>query len=391
MYGAVIFDDEKRPGAGWAALAGGEAFRIRGTGDLATDAYWWTNLSVQTVYLNRGLQAYHLKRVDYLRPTITQLQAELGLLVTRMTPARIVEIVAEIFGRVMRLAEQHYGVDRPHGFTLAEDMYAEIIKADTPIEPMIDEALKQAMQSYVHCQATAPAGSKLLVFRRPRIVHALDVLSTPVPGTQWEYIDGDKMPPMDKRVDWIVNQSRPALVRASVRRVDHEVAGIVSFAGGNKEQRNWMSHPELLTLSKFAKVQIEGAFMGAEYVPHPVYKNIFTGGPLGPLSTSVGVLAENYWHSLSTSHSFKRFANQSEKVNSPRAVWYSASDRFHMLMPALMMHTSGFIVRGYGRGQVTLAVQRGALEEARACAAAAGLLAPLHVGEEIAVQAALAS
>lgn len=391
MFGAVIFDDASRPGSGWACVAGQEAFRIRGTGDLATDICWWSNLEGKTVFSIPGLQVPHIKREDYLKPDMGQLHAELGLLVTRMPAARITEISAEIFGRILRLAGQHYGLERPSGFTLVDDLYQRIIKADEPIEPMIDEALKQSWQPFVKTQSAAPAGTKMFVFRRPRIVHALDVLSTPVPGEQWEYVPGDKMPPMEKRVDWIVNQSRPAIVRASVKRVDHEVAGIISYASGATEQRGWMSHPELLTLSKFARIQIDGAFMGSEYVAHPIYKDIFTGGPMGPLSVSVGILAENYWHALSSVRTFKRFKTQAEKVYPPRAVWYAASDRFHMLMPALMMHTSGFSVRGYGRGQVILAVQRGALEEARACAAAAGLLSPLHVNEEIAVQSALAS
>lgn len=391
MHGAVVFDDEKRPGSGWASVRGKTAYRIRGTGDLATDVFWWTNLPAGTFMVYGGLPTTRMKRNDYLRPNMGQLHAELGLLASRMPAARIVEITSEIFERVMRLAQQHYGLPRPHDLALADDLYSHIIKEDRSITPEIDEALRQAYQSYVQCETKMPMHSKMVIFRRPRIAHALDVLSTPVPGDQWEFLDESKLPPEHKRLDWLVSQDRPALVRASIKRVDHEVAQIISFGGGSKEQRNWMSHPELLTLSKFAKIKIDAAFLGTEYVPHPVYKDMFTGGQMGPLSTSVGILAENYMVALSTPHSFRRFSKSTEKVTAPRAAWYAASDRFHMLMPALMMHGSGFVVRGYGRGMVILGVQRGALQEARACASAAGLLAPLHVNEEIAVQSALAS
>lgn len=390
MYGSVIFDDEARPLAGWASVRGKTAYRIRGTGDLASDILWWTNLPASTFMTTGGLPSTRFKRNDYLRPNMGQLQAELGLLVSRMSAARIVEIASEIFDRVMRLAMTHYGLQRAQDLTLSDDLYRHIIKEDQPITPEIDEALRQAYQSYVQCETAMPLHSKMMTFRRPRITHSLDVLATPVPGDQWEFVDESKLGPESKRLDWLVSQDRPALVRVSIKRVDHDVAQIISF-GGSREPRNWVSHPELLTLSKFAKIKIDSAFLGTEYAPHPVYRDMFTGGQMGPLSTSVGILAENYTLALSTPRSFRRFSKSPEKVTPPRSAWYAASDRFHMLMPALMMHGSGFVVRGYGRGMVIVGVQRGALQEARACASAAGLLAPLHVNEEIAVQSALAS
>lgn len=391
MFGAVVFDDEKRPAAGWASVRGKTAYRIRGTGDLATDVFWWTNLPASTFMLIGGLPATRLKRDDYLRPNMGQLHRELGLLANRMSAARIAEITSEIFDRVMRLASTQYGLPRPHDLALSDDLYSHIIKEDRSITPEIDEALKQAYQAYVQCENAMPMHSKMVIFRRPRIAHALDVLSTPVPGEQWEFIEESRLPAEGKRIDWLVSQDRPALVRVSIKRIDHEVAQIISFGGGSKEPRNWISHPELLTLSKFAKIKIDAVFLGNEYTPHPIYKDMYTGGQMGPLSTSIGILAENYMVALSTPRSFRKFSKSPEKVTSPRAVWYAASDRFHMLMPALMMHGSGFVVRGYGRGMVILGVQSGALHEARACASAAGLLAPLHVNETIAVQSALAS
>ncbi len=391
MYGAVIFDDEKRPSGGCASVRGKASYRIRGTGDLATDVFWWTNLPASTFMILKGLPTTRFKRNDYMRPNMGQLHGELGLLVSRMSAARITEVTSEIFDRVMRMADSHYGLDRPHDLTLSDDLYSHIIKEDRPITPEIDEALKQSYQSYVQCETAMPMHSKMVIFRRPRIAHAMDVLATPVPGEQWEFIEESKLPPEGKRLDWLISQDRPALVRVSIKRVDHEVSHIISFGGGAREPRNWISHPELLTLSKFAKIKIEAAFLGSAYEPHPVYRDMFTGGQMGPLSTSVGILAENYMVALSTPRSFRKFSSAKDKVHAPRAAWYAASDRFHMLMPALMMHGSGFVVRGYGRGMVILGVQRGALQEARACASAAGLLAPLHVNEEIAVQSALSS
>jgi hypothetical protein len=391
MYGAVIYDDDTRPSTGWASVRGKQAFRIRGTGDLASDIYWWTNLSQATFMRYGGFNQLRLKRLDYLRPNMSQLHQELGLLVVRMPAARIAEITSEIFDRVMRLAASKYGLERPSENSLIEDLYAILVKEDKPITPEIDEALKQAHQPFVTCENPMPMGSKMITFRRPRIQHCQDVLSTPVPGDQWEFIEEKRMPPENKRIDWLLGQARPALAKVSIKRVEHEVAQVIAYGGGADKERSWMSHPELLVMSKFAKIKIEAAFVGQDYAPQTVYHPLYTGGAIGLLSVSTGILAENYWIALASSRSYRRFSKERVTIFSPRAVWYSASDRFYMLMPALMMHGSGFCVRGYGRGMVTLALQRGALMEARACASAAGLLAPLFVNEEISIQTALAS
>lgn len=391
LYGAVVFDDDSRPSPGWASIQGKPAFRIRGTGDLQSDVYWWCNLATPVFIKYGTLANAKLKRSDYLKPNMTQLHQELGLVTVRMPAARITEITSEIFDRVMRMAHRHYGLVKPFDLTLASDLYDVLVREDKHITPEIDEALRQSYQVWAKCENKMPQGAKMITFRRPRIQHALDVLSTPIPGQQWEFIDDKKMVPESKRVDWLVSQSRPALVRATVKSVQYDVAKIVSFGGGAREERSWMSHPELLMLSKFANIRIDAAFLSNDYEPQEVYKPIHTGGHIGSLSVSNGILAENYWIALSSANTLKRYSREKIMIHSPRAVWLSASDRFHTLLPALMLDGSGFCVRGYGRGMITLAVQRGALNEARACAAAAGLNAPLYVNDDISIQSALAS
>jgi hypothetical protein len=391
IYGAVFFDDETRPQAGWASVKGETAFRIRGTGDLASDVYWWTNLPSTTFFKYGALGNQKLKHNSYLKPTMSQLHQELGLITVRMSAARIAEVSSEIFTRVMRMAYQSYGLNKPVEITLTDDLYDLLIREDRPITPEIDEALRQSYQTWSNCENKTPDKSKIITFRRPRIQHALDVLSTPIPGDQWEFIDQKSLPPESKRVDWIVSQPRPALVRASVKNVQFEFSRIVSFGAGALIDRSWMSHPELLMLSKFANVKIDSVFLSNGYEPQNVYRKMVTNGSLGLLSISNGILAENYWIALASSKSYKKHYKDKVTIHSPRSVWLTASDRFHSILPALMMDGSGFSVRGFGRGKVMIAIQRGALKDARACAAAAGLNAPLHVHEDISVQSSLAS
>lgn len=385
MYGAVIFDDNDQPGPGWASVRGEPAVRIRGTGDLSSDVYWWTSLGFM-VFQKYAIFKANLKQKDYMRPDMTQIHLELGLHHSRMPAARITEISAEFFDRVMRLAAKHYGIAKPSENTLSEDLYKVLLRPERIISPEVNHALMQSYQTWSVCEGAIPDGARVVTFKRPRILHALEVLATPIPGEQWEFISEREMPAENKRVEWLINQSRPVIANASVQRIEPEYASVISYSAGSRGERSWMSHPELLTLSRFAKIHVKGAYLARSYEPQDVRIPMATGGALGMLSMSMGVLCENYWVALSSPH--KRENRQ--VIYSPRAVWMSAADRFQMQVAALLMHSSGFHVKEYGRGCVHVAVPPGLLAEARSCAASAGLNSPLNVQEDIDIQAALA-
>lgn len=389
MFGAVIFDEGDRTGPGWASTRGGPAVRIRGTGDLASDVYWWTNLTFVT-FQKYSLFRPNLKRADYMRPDMLQLHKELGLASSMVPPSRVAEITAELFDRIMRLAQKHYELTKPVEDSLSDDLFNVLLRSERSLDPDLNAALGQSYQTWSICETVSPTGSKIISFKRPRILHAQEVLATPVPGDQWELITEKDLPAESKRVDWLINQSRPALAKISVQQVDPSVAKIIAYSGGANRERSWVSHPELLSLSRFANIKVDAVFLANDYTSLPLKKPLATGGVMGILSLSMGILAENYWVSLATSVVLnKKSREHKNTIYSPRAVWLSASDRFHMLMPALMMHASGFSVKAYGRGGVNVAVQRGLLDEARSCAIAAGLNAPLNVQEDINTQEAL--
>ena len=393
VYGAVIFDDESKPTSGWASVRGRAAFRIRGTGDLASDIYWWTNLPAETFVRYGQLGNRKLKRLEYLKPNMTQLHQELGLTTVKAPLSKIAEVTSEIFDRVMRLAAKNYGLQYPVELTLSEDLFDLLVKEDKSITPEIDDALRLSYQTWSRTPDGGPEKSKIVTFRRPRLIHARDVLTTPIPGEQWEFVEGRRLPSESKRVDWLIAQGRPVLARAAVKKVHFEYSRVVTFGADPRDRvdpRSWMSHPELLMFAKFGEVRVDAVFLGNEYTPQQVNKHVFTGGALGSISISTGILAENYWIALASSRSHKRFSRDAVTIHSPRAVWMAATDRFHSVLPALMLGGSGFSVRGYGRGKVTVAVPRGALGDLRSCAAAAGLDCPLSVHDEIAVQSALA-
>ena len=394
IYGAIFFDDVNNPKAGWASVRGQAAFRITSPGTLDSSIFWWSNLDFRGLAQNNANPK--IKKINYLAPNMDQLIGELGLGRGRTSVSSTVQIISEIFDRVMRLAHQQYGLQYPIAADLAEDLFDHIVSKDKPITPEIDEALKQSYQTWSDtADRKNKAGDKWITFRRPRMRHARDILATPIPGDEWEFISESRLPAEKKRVDWLLAQPQPALVQVSVSNIQFEVSRVLSFGGGYREggYRGWMSHPELLMFSKFSKVKVENAFLASDYAPQLVYRQMNDGGTLGLLSISNGILAENYWLALATARTFKKFIpNQdNDKIYSPRSVWLSASDRFYSLLPALMMDGSGFNVRGYGRGKVVIAIDPGAIKEARDCASSAGLNCPLNVQESISIQSHLSS
>jgi hypothetical protein len=392
-FGVVLFDDEKRPGNGWASVAGQDGFRICGTADLPSDVLWWMSLDYNSYVKQGGLHRPNMRRADYIRPGFRQLQHELGLVPARMPAAKIVEVLSEIFARVMRNAIKHYGIGAPYAEKLTEDIYAALIYDDKSISREVDQAVRQAHQTWTLCEVQSPYTSTRVDFRRPRVRHAHEVLGTPIPGQQWEFIAEGKLPTPEKRVDWLIKQERPALVKTAVVKTDPEVAPIIAFGSSpQRGSRDWMTHPELLFLSKFAKIRVDAVFLGGSYEPFIVRHLPFDGGKIGPLSVSAGLLSENYWYALAMPRPYRRIGgDRGERLLSPRAAWLAASDRLYSMMPAMLLHASGLKVRGYGLGRIDVAVQRGALADARACAAAAGLLPPLYIPEEVSMLEALAS
>lgn len=391
VYGAVVFDEKDKPlMGGWASVNGGDAFRIQSTGDLASDIKWWTNIGYEVFIANGGLQKPWLKRSDYFLTDMGQTIKELGLSPRFIQPARAVEILSEMFARVMRLAEEKYGIQSSVVPTLADELYSILLPEDRTISLEIDKASRQAFQSYVRCEQASPRGSQWVKFKRPRISHAIEVLSSPVPGQQWEFVDKSKLPKKDT-LDWLVNHDQPVLAMVSVTQVNHNLAPVIAYGGGSRGDRGWMTHPELVLMSKFSRIRVDAVFLGGNYENLTPKKNLFAGGDIGPLSISVGFLAENYLRAMSMPKPFKAGQKTSvmDRLVPPRSSWLSATDRFHSLMSAIPLHNAGFRVMGYGNGSVSLAVPQGGFQEVVEAAKAAGLVGPISLSDDINIMRSL--
>ncbi|MFL9611094.1 hypothetical protein ACKF11_13485 [Methylobacillus sp. Pita2] len=387
--GTVLFD-EMRPEGGWASIDGEEAFRIKGICDLRSDVLWWTSLDVQNFYRAGMSRMAHMRNSDYLRTSMSMLMDELGI-TSRFIPVNdAVVVLSEIFSRVMNLSEMHYGLLESRCQKLSDDLRVLLLPQDNPLSNEMDLACSQSYQAFVKCTKNpSRVRSRGLLFKRNRYHHAMDVLSTPIPGLQFSYIERKSLPPKNERMKWVLDLKQPVLVEGAIASVAQEYANVISFGSGANHRRRWISHPELLALSKFASIDIDSVFLFNEYkplvtkIPAPEVEPGF-----GQLSISIGLLAENFWVGLATPQAFK--FDMSNKLHAPRVSWLRASDRCFTMLRAMEVHKQGIQINSYGVGSVTIDVPFGNLTDVIEIAGGAGLYPPLSVPEDSVVREELA-
>ena len=140
-FGVVQFDDMRPDGGGWASADGGRARRIGGIGDLQSDVIWWTNIDDKTFFLSGCHSNLRLRHDEYLKTRMPHLLEELGIQEVSMSPAQSTQILSEIFCRVMKIADDEFGVQLRNR-TLADDLRALLLPPDRRISEGVDAAAK---------------------------------------------------------------------------------------------------------------------------------------------------------------------------------------------------------------------------------------------------------
>ena len=385
-FGVLLFDDDL-PTAGWAA-EGGNAYRFTRIDEISDEVLWWSNLSV--VGYAKLLGAYqHIKPIGYLPTDLSALQNELGLVRPYKTQQAAATTLSEIFARVMRTANDAYGVCETPDFAsftkLADPLTLQLAGVDKPIGGDIDAAMRLAHENITFCIAKSEKHSYAYRFRRPRIEHALDVLRVPIPTGDWRFHNDDSIP-RQRRVAFLVDLRQPVLAHGYYDQVDAAFAEVVNYGASVKSDRQFICQPDLLVLSRFAKVAVSGAFVAETYTNLTTRLPLELARPVGPLSISIGLLTEACLVALMqrSPPRTQSAIKDAHRLTTPRSVWLTAADRFHCMSAALQFHTFGFTVTNYGAGQVTVQVPVTRAIEACKLSSLIGFVPPLVLQEEAA-------
>lgn len=371
-------------GDGWASIDGGTPFRVKGVTDLASDVWWLTNLEFSDFFTSQLSRHPNAFPSSFLRTELKAVAEEIGASIDLVSQDQSCQALSTVFSRVVSLAVATLGVQIGVGRdkTLAEYIGARVINKHK-IQDDLNLALKHAYQPQTICMQTkTPRDWRAVALRRPRYLHAMEVLSSPVPGEfQWQYISQSVLPsdPV-ARIDWCLAQSIPVLANVRVRQRRHPLASLVSFQGGAKDERSWVCQPELLWLSEYADIEVIGVFVcSAGFTEQDELQTFPSLGLMSFSSYSLGLLAESLWVSMAS----PRFGVP-DKMYAPRAVWYRAVDRLLMFIAASQLQQEGFHVSSYGAGAIWVTYPAGAANDLTEVANRAGLDIPVsfHVNSK---------
>ena len=403
-YGIVYFDSAVERGRvgsrnkdayvqareGWASIAGTAAFRIDHLAELPSDVVWITNLDFNSYLKNNMGGSPNFVPYYYLKTDIGQIAAEIGAHIEHERINVIVECLANVFARTMRLAEQQYGI-RGIGIgagkkKLEHAVASAIGRGNTPtLDASLNKAMEQAFQrrNKVIGQ-TIPREWWQCTLRRNRYEHAHDTLSVRVPSNNnWEYLDASRLPSAKQRVDWAIHNELPTAVQVTV--ADGRGLGAVLTSFGNKGHttiaREWVSAPELCWLARYYSVHIEAAFVCNDgYRPQPEIERFPAANEFCLASLSMGLLVENFFSVL-----MEPPVNQmNASIYVPSCVWYSAVDRFIMFLLAYRIvkasgfgdPNAGFKIHSYGFGNIQVCTPHDKVDELTDLAAGLGLEVP---------------
>lgn len=399
QFGVVRFDDDNPNSGAWVSVMGKPAYRISSIGALDNQTVWWCNLSFNAIYRCNLHKSAFIKRTNYLNNWLPEGQESIcqdwGFEARRYTEEQITRALSGIFARTMFFVAQHYGLDLnkiPAHDNLADELRCLMLpKKDEHISPELDAALGAAHQYYAFCLSPRlPTEDFVTVrFSVPSVQYANMMLDSIFPSDQVEYIPESQLPAPADRVNWVLTQDLPVLAKVKVSDIHPDYVNVISFGNGAKAgtNRSWVSQPELLSLAKYARIDIGGCFVFGEYKALPSQCRLPFFSVLQSMTPTADIIASNHWIGLCRENPYKLEANQAAyRALSPRAVWLNSFDRFMMLSYAIKLHKSGIVVRKYGAGSVFAVVPKYNYRDAYEIATSIGLVAPPSLIGDILVQ-----
>lgn len=383
--GVCIFDDPRTPQGGFASLDGRESTYISGYHELSQDTLWVTNLEFPVFKELNLLRLKYLAQAQYFRTSIRLLQGELGLSDGRHSA----QVLSTIFHRLVNLGFSYMGADHTQFNYRYHQALAQKLNIPGMLEmPQgIDPNMIQLMVDHATQENQAMAGVKRpdrsspVPFLFPREAFGQWLFSRMYPvgntyrsdGINKEYTvgtrDGKKTavtePFFRKISSYAETYSRAMFFRISMISQEASHRAFASFGSGSKEQRVWVSWPELVELAEYSVMTVFES-ISTEAGSIKDYLPSFTGG--SGFGFSEGLFFENLYAAL---------ASPVNGSNTALGSWLRAYDRMACQRAAEIFHRNGLTVGSYSSGRVVLMLPQGQREKASKLALDNGMLPPL--------------
>jgi hypothetical protein len=278
FYGVCLFDDSKIPGDGWAARPNEPAIRISGIHDLAHDLNWVTNLDYGSFMAN-GLGAMrHICQSQYFRESVDSLLGDYALGENHEVAAAF---LADHFNGTAIFGHSLMGIDPlkvRNNYRYAQHIVNQL---NIPLLKQSSRGITQEHSDLI-CESATQANQAMVGNMKgllsvhgyfPRLLYFRWLLRQLVPiSLDWKkekfareeigYKDGKLVGKnLLLELSRVSEESKVALFfRIAIYSQHKEYSTFGSFGVGKKESREWVTLPELLNLSRYARIQVKETY-----------------------------------------------------------------------------------------------------------------------------------
>lgn len=375
-FGVVFFDDINEPKDGFACVAKGQAFRVSGINELSTDVIWWTNITYEAFYKRtEAWRSPWLRHDKYLVVSPKDVLLEWAVDPKTVAGDYAAQLVSNAFSRIMNLSfnlirDVHPRSKMEEVFTgkfLREDMRCILPELEYP-KGEAANIIKSgsAWQEFTRTTIPSIKGGRWLMLRKPRLAYAHEMLQIPVPKGPFEFYGRADMRSVARdKLKWVINNDNPCIAEISINKLDGDIAPVYGFGNATEKDhrisRSWVSHPELVVMSKFSEIEVKSLYMGYEYdligpqLPEAV-KDFLTDR-YSETSWSVGVVAETIWRALALGEDKAKVIPGEERAHTSwQGAWIKGADKSLMFLSAMQLTEKGYSVVSYGLGWLRIAV-----------------------------------
>lgn len=382
--GAIVFDPGSVVGGndrsvvaltgGWAAIGGTSARRIQGVADLPSDVIWLTNLGYSAFLAAKLNMHANFRNEGWLRTAFEQIATEFGLGRNSGKAKETAEVLSLIAHRVVAYSCKELHIQMQSHSRLNDD-YAQAMQLDRCRVPEMHYSTFETIAghpnvSVVQNVAFGRGTSSSMTLRCNRLAYARRMLSHRVPpDTGWELVKAKLTENDLERMD------KPFLVRCRITNVKPIMAEALSWGGGARLIREWLTDVEWRVVRQYADVELRAAMVCEQgYESLERYAQLLPSGPLDELSYSLGLVAEQIWTAL-----MSKQPRTGRITGYPvRAAWLRAIDRMQMFDYAQRMQSRrGVTLMSYGMGNVVVRVPEGGKRHVLDMAVDVGLVPPM--------------
>lgn len=398
--GAAIFDepqkyDKSRINSGFKCIHGEEPEPISGVGDLSNDVHWITNIPYEPFIKNQLAGTSRLLGTNFLRHNVDGICSDLGI--SNLDSRQKSIIISQILHSTFNLAVKEFSLSGMPALGLSAGIASTNL---TPI-PAVSSEMRtpsgEAFQNYTRCEYTYRSTNEQFSVWLPRLAHGEAVLQEGFPLGSFKLLGRHLLPASNQeRLQFLDRIPFPFMAHVTIDSISDEVSHLLNWSNGAPQKlssnarfkqnnsRSWVCGNEFNYIRQYADIKINDVALSDAPLECslrlPYRRDLVKNGnelrDICSVSYSYGLLAENYWASLTR--------NAEGKIEiSPLSSWIHASDRIRTIHFASNLSKAGFDVKGFGFGRIDLSVRKEQIPDLTIACISNGLLFPIHRNDDI--------